>query len=153
MIEHFGVFVFQAIHTVEGQEEVIAGSDAIDLKFPLEPAAHFDQVSGAAGSAGAASMTVLLAPGQLAPDGSGIFFGSAPPNGTFGIMNVAPGHYYAFALERWSSIWQNPDFLRQMESWGTSIDVQEFAHAQIQLPITTAEVVQQVAARLGLSAQ
>jgi hypothetical protein len=47
-IQHFGIFVFQSIHTVKRQEQVIAGSNAINFKFSLERAAHFDQVSRAA---------------------------------------------------------------------------------------------------------
>src|SRR5579863_479299 len=47
-IERFGIFVIQATRTIEGQEHVITGSDAIDFKFSLERAAHSDQISRAA---------------------------------------------------------------------------------------------------------
>ncbi len=103
--------------------------------------------------AGSGSLVTVLTPDQLAPDGSGIIFGSASAAGTFVIRNVTPGHYYAFALERWSPVWQNPDFLREMQILGTSIDVEESSRVQIQLPVTAAEQVQQVVARLGLAVQ
>ena len=102
---------------------------------------------------GTAGTTVILVPDTLAPDASGMFFGSAPVGGNFAIKNVTPGHYYAFALERWSSVWQNPDFLHEIENGGTSVDIPENAHIQVQLPLTTTEQVQQVVARLGLTAQ
>jgi len=96
---------------------------------------------------------ILLIPDVLALDGSGTIFGNAPAAGSFTIRNIPPGHYSAFALERWSSVWQDADFLREMRSAGVSVDIREFGQAQIQLPITTANQAQQVAERLGLTAQ
>ncbi|MBV9766285.1 MAG: carboxypeptidase regulatory-like domain-containing protein, partial [Acidobacteriaceae bacterium] len=108
-------------------------------------------VPGQAGGSG--RVTVMLIPEQLAADGSGVFFGSAAPGGTFSIRSVPPGHYYAFAIDRWTSVWQNPEFLREIQNSGMSINVEENNHMQIQLPITGEEQVQQVVARLGLTVQ
>lgn len=98
-------------------------------------------------------LTIVLVPGNMAPDGSGILFGSTSPGGNFSIRNVPPGRYYAFAIEKWNTIWQNPDFLREMQSRGTTIDVQERAHLQIQLRTVASDDIRETAARLGLTLQ
>jgi hypothetical protein len=100
-----------------------------------------------------ANVLVVLAPATPPPDGSGILFGSALPGGNFSIRGVPPGQYYAFALERWSAIWQNPDFLHEMQSSGTRVEVPENGHMQIQLSTTTMVQVQEITARLGLTPQ
>ncbi len=107
----------------------------------------------APGSSDAASGTALLIPEIPAADGSGVFMGTAGAGGTFTIKNVPPGHYFGYAVEQWTSIWQNVDFLRAMQRDGKSIDLQENGHAQVDLPLLGADQVEQTAARLGLSVE
>lgn len=99
-------------------------------------------------------VTVILAPEQTPPDGLGLIFSSAVPGQSFVIQNVPPGRYHAFALEHWDAqLWQNPDFLHAVIGDGASVEVEENGHAQIQLQVTTADQVQQTAARYGINAQ
>lgn len=96
--------------------------------------------------------TVILVPETLSADGSGLLFGAGRPGNSFVIRNVPPGHYYALAVERYDPpAWQNTDFIRQMESEASSLEVDENGHAQVQLSIVGADQLQQAAARLGLS--
>jgi|GEM_PF-1667946 len=96
--------------------------------------------------------TVILIPETLAADGSGLLFGGARPGDHFAIQNVPPGHYYALAVERYDpAAWGNLDFIRQMQSQGTAIDVEENEHAQVQLSVIGTDELRQIAARLGMS--
>lgn len=109
--------------------------------------------AGSSGDAQTAMLTVLLIPENVAADGSGTLMGSARRGGNFVIRNVRPGRYYAFAIGQWNSIWQNGDFLREMQSLGANVDVQENATVQIQVQTVTADDIQRAAARLGLTVQ
>ncbi|MGH9583583.1 MAG: hypothetical protein ACRD4O_11665, partial [Bryobacteraceae bacterium] len=101
-------------------------------------------------SAGAA--TVILIPETLAADGSGLLFGAGRSGDNFAIRNVPPGQYYALAVGRYdAAAWQNTDFIRQMESEGTSIEVDENGHPQVQLSVVAADQLRQTAESLGLS--
>lgn len=101
----------------------------------------------------AATTMMILAPDNIAADGSGVLLGSLQPSGGFAIRNVSPGHYYAFAVERWSPVWQNADFVRQMQNQGASVDLPENGHVQVQLSLVTTDQMQAAAAPLGLTAQ
>ncbi|HTU48093.1 MAG TPA: carboxypeptidase regulatory-like domain-containing protein [Bryobacteraceae bacterium] len=112
------------------------------------------EVDGTISSATATHTTMMvLAAETLGADGSGVFFGNMQASGNFVIGNVPPGRYYAFAVERWSPLWQNPDFLRQMQNQGASVDVAENGRVQVQLPVITTDQVQAAAMPLGLTAQ
>lgn len=95
---------------------------------------------------------VVLVPDDVPSDGYGTLTGVVSGN-TFAIRNVPPGHYYAYAVNQWDSVWQNADFLREIQREGTSIDVQENARMQIELPVTSSDDVEVTASRLGLSAR
>ncbi|MDQ2712234.1 MAG: carboxypeptidase regulatory-like domain-containing protein [Acidobacteriota bacterium] len=99
------------------------------------------------------SGSVILIPETMTADASGLLMANLMQGGTFSIRNVAPGRYYAAAVERWTSIWQNVDFLREMERAATAVDVGENGHAQIQLPLLTLDQLQSTASVLGLSVQ
>jgi hypothetical protein len=73
--------------------------------------------------------------------------------GAFVIRNVPPGHYYAYAVERWSPLWQNPDFLRSIQNRGTAIDLPENAHLQVELSLISTDQVEAAAIPLGLTSQ
>ncbi len=115
--------------------------------------AEVDGTLAATGDNAPASGTALLVPQTLPADGSGVLTARVTPGGTFAIPNVPPGRYLAFAVQQWTSIWQNVDFLREMEREGTSVEVQENTHAQVALPLLTQDQLQLTASRLGLSAQ
>jgi hypothetical protein len=117
--------------------------------------AGVSEVDGAVSSTsdGAPSGFALLVPETLPADGSGILTSRIAQGGTFVISNVPPGHYSVFAVQQWTSIWQNADFLHEMQRNGTSVEVQENSHAQVAVPLLTADQLQQTAASLGLSIQ
>jgi len=100
-----------------------------------------------------ASGTALLVPEILPVDGSGILSATIKAGGIFSIPNIPPGRYFAFAVERWSSIWQNPEFLQSIEREGTPVQVEENGHGQIQLSMLSAAQLQETASRLGLTVQ
>lgn len=95
---------------------------------------------------------MILVSETVAADGSGVLFGNIQTSGTFVAANVPPGRYYAFAVERWSPLWQNPDFLRQMQNQGASVELPENGHVQVQLTMISADQVQAAALPLGLPA-
>jgi hypothetical protein len=95
----------------------------------------------------------VLIPDQVAVDGSGTLIGSISPAGHFVIRNVPPGHYSVVVTARWSSVWQNASFLREVARQGASIDVQENTHVQVEAPIIPEQDTQQTAYRLGLSSE
>ncbi len=116
-------------------------------------AGEVDGTLGAENSAGVSSMTMaVLVPESLPEDGSGVLVSSAP-NGTFSFRNVPPGHYYAFAAERWTSLWQNSEFLREMRRASTAVDLAENGRVQVQVPVLSSEDIGSTAERLGLNFQ
>jgi hypothetical protein len=100
-----------------------------------------------------ATTVMVLVPDTVSLDGSGVLFGNIQSSGSLVIRNVPPGHYYAYAIERWSPFWQNPEFLRNMRNQGVSVDLPENGHLQVRLSIISAEQVDAAAAPLGLTAQ
>ena len=116
-------------------------------------AAEVDGTLSSSGASQGVTGTVLLVPETIPVDGSGVLMASLATGGTFAVKSVPPGHYSAFAIEHWTTIWQNPEFLRSMQREGTSLDVQENGHAQVQLPFLTMDQVQADASRVGLTAQ
>ncbi len=101
----------------------------------------------------AATTVMVLAPEALAMDGSGVLLANMQSTGSFVVRNVPPGHYYAYAVERWSPLWQNPDFLRSIQNQGATIDLPENGHLQVQLSLLSADQVEAVAVPLGLASQ
>ncbi len=99
------------------------------------------------------SGSVILIPETVAADASSLLMSNLMQGGSFSVPNVAPGRYYAVAVERWTSIWQNVDFLREMERQATAVDVAENAHVQVQLSLLTLDQLQSTASVLGLSVQ
>lgn len=99
-----------------------------------------------------AAATVILVPQLLPPDGSGLVFGAGRPGDHFTIRNVPPGQYYALAVARYNpAAWENTEFIHQVETEGTSIEVAESGNAQVQLPVIPVGRLRQAAARVGLS--
>lgn len=100
-----------------------------------------------------ASGISVLAPEQIAPDGSGTLVGQVAANGSFVIRNVPPGRYFAVVVQRLTGIWQNPNFLREIEKEGATVDVQENGRVQVQAPVLSDQDIQQTAARVGLNTE
>lgn len=96
---------------------------------------------------------MILAPEAIAQDGSGVLVANLQPSGTFIARNVAPGRYYAYVVQRWSPLWQNPDFLRSIQNQGTVIDLPENGHLQVQLSLISTDQVEAAAIPLGLTSQ
>jgi carboxypeptidase family protein len=100
-----------------------------------------------------ATGVALLVPESILADGSGVLVGNVRTGGIFSIQNVPPGRYLAFAVPQWSSIWQNPDFQREMQRAGTPVEVQENAQAHVELRLLSADDLESAASRLGLTSQ
>jgi hypothetical protein len=96
---------------------------------------------------------MILVPETPPADGSGVLLANLQTTGVFASRNVPPGRYYAFAAQGWSPLWQNPDFLRQIQNQGTSVDVPENGRVQVQLSLITYDQMQAAALPLGLTAQ
>ncbi len=138
--------------TVSGIDLSFGGAGEIEVVI-RSGAAEVDGTIQADSSAAADPATIaVLVPDNLAPDGYGTLTGSVS-NGSFAVKNVPPGHYYAYGVERWNSVWQNVDFLHEIQRQGTSVDIEENARAQVQLPVISAQEVELAAARLGLTVQ
>lgn len=100
-----------------------------------------------------ATTAMILAPDALGLDASGVLLANMQSSGSFVIRNVPPGRYYAYAVERWSPLWQNPDFLRSIQNRGAMIDLPENGHLQVQLTLISTDQVQAAAIPLGLTSQ
>lgn len=111
------------------------------------------EVDGAISDATARATMMILAPETVGQDGSGVLLANLQANGNFVVRNAPPGRYYAFAVESWSPVWQNADFLRQMQNQGATVDLAENGHVQVELPVITAEQAQAAALPLGLTAR
>ncbi len=101
-----------------------------------------------------AGTTIIVVPANVGPDGAGVLFSFLTRNGTFAVRNVPPGKYLAYAAQRGDpNLWQNPDFLKAIESMGIPVEVDENSRQQIQVPLLSLEQAELVAGRLGLQAQ
>jgi hypothetical protein len=130
------------------------GGSGGQLQIALKAgASEVDGTAGNGGSQKIASGTVLLIPAELPSDGSGTLTGAIGNGGTFAIRNVPPGHYLAFAVQQWSSIWQNADFLQEMQREGESVEVPENGRAQVDVSVLPMDQLQLAASRVGLSVQ
>jgi hypothetical protein len=136
--------------TRTGMDLTEGGAGEIDIVL-RNGAAEVDGEIEAGQAASSSPATVVLVPEVLSPDGSGMLFGAAQPAGNFAIRDVPPGHYFAFAIQRWTSVWQNADFVREMQREGSSVDVQENAHVQVHIPMLSQDRIQEAAAKLGLN--
>jgi hypothetical protein len=107
--------------------------------------------SGTGGQAASPYPMVVLVPTKAAPDGSGLLAQPVQPSGAFVMQNVRPGQYTAFAVERFDgSLWQNPSFLKEIQSEGIGVDVAENDHKQIQLSTISNDEIQQASIRAGI---
>lgn len=136
--------------TAAGIDLTQGGGGQIDVVLRTGTGEVDGTISG--GPSTGTTMMILVSE-MLAADGSGVLLGNMQASGNFVVGNVPPGRYYAFAVERWSVLWQNPDFLRQMQNQGASVELPENGHVQIQLTMITADQVQAAALPLGLTAQ
>jgi hypothetical protein len=107
--------------------------------------------SGSAQATTTPTVEIALVSEKLNEDGSGVYFNNTGAGGAFQIKQLPPGHYHAYALEQIDyGQFENPDFLKQLESKGVEVDVKENEKKQIQLPLITEDEMQQIYARLGI---
>jgi len=124
-----------------------------ELQITLKSgAAEVDGTLSGDGAQQAATGVALLVPEAVLADGSGVLVGNVRA-GVFSIQNVPPGRYLGFAVPQWSSIWQNPEFQREMHRAGTPVEVQENAQAHLELRLLSTDDMESAASRLGLSSQ
>jgi len=124
-----------------------------ELQITLKSgAAEVDGTLSGDGAQQAATGVALLVPEAVLADGSGVLVGNVRA-GVFSIQNVPPGRYLGFAVPQWSSIWQNPEFQREMQRAGTPVEVQENAQAHLELRLLSTDDMESAASRLGLSSQ
>ena len=98
-----------------------------------------------------ATASIILVPDVLPPDGTGMRQGAADQNGAFSMKQVPPGHYRIYAFEQVESEQlDNPDVLKELRARGVELELNENDKKQIQLPLISAEDLQQTLARLGI---
>lgn len=129
-----------------GQLDIVLSSGAGEVDGTVQS----DSDPTASGAAGTSA--IVLVPERVGPDGSGVIFGYARNDGTFAVPNVAPGKYLVYAVDRADpNLWQNPDFLREMESAGTALQVDENSRQQLLIKLVPPLRAAEAAGRLGLS--
>jgi hypothetical protein len=138
--------------TASGLDVSLGGAGEIGVTLRSGAAEVDGTIQAGSGAPAGPGTIVVLVPDEVASDGYGTLTGSVSGD-SFVIQNVPPGHYYAFAVDHWDSVWQNADFLREIQREGTSIEMEENARTQIQLPVIGSDEVELTAARLGLTAQ
>jgi hypothetical protein len=96
-------------------------------------------------------VTVVLIADTAPEDFFGIRIGALNSNASFGMTNVPPRHYLAYAIEKLDSTQlQNPNVLKELQSKGTEVDLKENDRKQIELPLITAEQMQEIYTKLGI---
>ncbi len=137
-----------------GELSVGLHSGAAEVDGTVQSSSQPSQIplsSPSGGQAASPFPMVILIPAKLAPDGTGWLVGAVQPSGSFTMQNVRPGQYTAFAVERFDgTVWQNPNFLKEIGNEGISVDVGEGDHKQVQLSTTSSDQIQQALARAGI---
>ncbi len=96
-------------------------------------------------------VTVVLTADTAPEDFYGIRMIAPNYDGSFGMTNVPPRHYRAYAIEKLDRAQlQNPDVLKELQSKGTEVDLDENDKKQIEAPLVTAEQMQEIYAKLGI---
>ena len=131
-----------------GQLAVVLSSGAGEIDGTVQDS----DSSAVAGSAVTAA--IVIVPERIGPDGSGVMFSYGRADGSFSAMNVPPGKYLVYALDRADpNLWQNPEFLREMETQATVLQVEENGRQQVQLQRIAPVQVAEAAGHLGLTVQ
>lgn len=107
--------------------------------------------SGTAQPSPAATAVVAVIPDVLNEDGTGMHFEDANSDGSFTAKQLPPGRYHAYAFaEVDREQLQNPDLRKQLESLGAEVELKENEKKQLQLPLISAQDMQQIYAGLGI---
>ena len=73
----------------------------------------------------------------------------------FSVSNLPPGKYLAFAVEDddWNDgdAWDNPDFVKALQSEGAEVELQEKQHSNVQLKLISKDETDSLRRHLGLS--
>lgn len=97
--------------------------------------------------------TVILVSDVSEPSGSRSMSVLSQADGRFTIKGVPPGHYFAFATDRWTSLLQDSSFLRELQGQGIKVEVNENQTAQAAPLFVSADQLRQSAELLGLDLQ
>ncbi len=131
-----------------GQLEVALSSGAGEIDGTVQDA------NSSAVTDSMVTAAIVIVPERIGPDGSGVMFSYGRADGSFSAVNVPPGKYLVYALDRADpNLWQNPDFLREMETQATVLQVEENGRQQVQLQRIAPVQVAEAAGRLSLTVQ
>jgi len=132
---------YGSVDVTGGLLPIRSGRDEIEVVCGGKSA----QLTGRVEADESATAYVVMAPVTARPDGSGLRFTIAAPNGQFTFRGVPPGTYRVFALAAYDrDAVQDPGFLRALESVGTVVDIPEGGEANAVLSLVSAKRVQQL---------
>ncbi len=130
---------------VSGELEVVFRYGAAELNGTVQLPQSAS--SGASGQ----PATVPIFNVFLVDDGGHQNAGNTDQNGAFTFKGLTPGQYHAYAFEQLDpSQLENPAVLKALEEKGTSIELKENDKKQLELPVISADDMQQILAKLGL---
>jgi len=100
----------------------------------------------------ASSATILLIPEDLTRNGGSVHSTNTNQNGAFTEKGMAPGVYYAVAVESEDfRSWDDPAWLKQLVDKGTKVEVQENDKKQVQVTMLSAEELQAALTAAGVA--
>ncbi len=107
-------------------------------------------VSEASGSQ--KSFEVTLVPDLWNENGLAPVRHASSKDGRFTLSGIAPGHYVAIATSGVDShIWENAQFVHEMQSRGIMVDLAENDRQQLAVPFLTFDELDQLQTRLGIN--
>jgi hypothetical protein len=108
------------------------------------------QQEGRAENASSGSIEAALVSERPRQDNGGVLFARTDQNRHFSFKKVPPGKYYAFAFaDVESGVWENREFIAQIQESGKEVEVPEGGRMQIQLPVLAASDIDRAISRLG----
>jgi hypothetical protein len=138
-------------HVIEG--DVVDVADGANLNLVLVYSRKVGSVSGdvEVPERVDASVNVVLLLEDYAEAYGKIRFASADQAHHFSDDRLRPGKYLAFALEENDfELWDNEDFVKQLESEGTAIELHEGEQRSIHLKLIPKDVIDRIRQQLGL---
>lgn len=144
---------------------LLNGQDAKDHSIDLADIGHgkldvvlraaAGEIDGSVPDAGnGATVGIVAVPQRVASDAYNVVQKYSRNDGTFVISNLEPGEYRLYAIAAMeSALWQTPEFLQAVQSFGTTVEVEENQRQQVQLKEIPPETIQQAADQLGLTVE
>lgn len=131
-----------------GTLEVLIKTGAGTIDGNVDSGDQQEQAASEAKPASAASIVLISEQPRL--DDKGVLFAQADQNGHFSFKGVPPGKYYAFAGgDVDTGLWQNREFLAQIQAQGLEVDLPENGALQIRVPVLADDEVERALASLG----